>query len=69
MDKDDDISGIIEEITLFHVLIRKGEELITYPNTLILQKGVIKNPQKNKAENEKAQTKTSPAEAQEGPTS
>jgi small-conductance mechanosensitive channel len=44
MDKDEDISGIIEEIALFHVLIRRGEELITYPNNLILQKGVIKNP-------------------------
>jgi len=44
LDKDDDITGTIEEITLFHVLIKRNEELITYPNTLILQKGVIKNP-------------------------
>lgn len=44
VDKDDDICGIIEEITLFHVLIKREDELITYPNTLILQKGVIKNP-------------------------
>lgn len=44
IDKDDDISGIIEEITLFHVLIKRDEELITYPNNLILQKGVVKNP-------------------------
>ena len=44
VDKDDDISGVVEEISLFHVLIRRGEELITYPNTLILQKAVIKNP-------------------------
>ena len=44
MDKDDDISGVIEEISLFHVLIKRDEELITYPNNLILQKGVIKNP-------------------------
>ncbi|KZX76183.1 mechanosensitive ion channel protein MscS [Oleiphilus sp. HI0009] len=44
MDKDDQIWGVIEEITLFHVLMRRGEELITYPNNLILQKGVIKNP-------------------------
>jgi small-conductance mechanosensitive channel len=44
LDKDDDLSGEIEEITLFHVLIRKDQELITYPNTLMLQKGVIKNP-------------------------
>lgn len=44
IDKDDDICGVIEEITLFHVLIKREDELITYPNTLILQKGVIKNP-------------------------
>lgn len=44
MDKDDDIHGIIEEITLFHVLIKRDNELITYPNSLILQKGVIKFP-------------------------
>jgi len=44
IDKDDDISGVIEEITLFHVLIRRDQELITYPNNQILQKGVIKNP-------------------------
>lgn len=42
VDKDDDISGIIEEISLFHVIIRKNDDLITYPNTLILQKAVIK---------------------------
>lgn len=42
IDKDADVSGIIEEISLFHVLIRRGEDLISYPNTLILQKGVIK---------------------------
>ena len=44
MDPDFDITGIIEEITLFHVLIRRDDELITYPNTMILQKGVVKNP-------------------------
>ena len=44
MDKDDEITGIIEDIALFHVLIRRGDELITYPNNLILQKGVIKKP-------------------------
>lgn len=42
VDKEDDISGIIEEITLFHVIIRKEKNLITYPNSLILQKAVIK---------------------------
>lgn len=42
VDKDDDISGVIVEIALFHVLIKRGDDLITYPNTLILQKAVIK---------------------------
>ncbi len=43
VDKDDDISGIIEEIEPFHVLIRRDNgELITYPNSLILQKAVIR---------------------------
>ncbi|MDB4837008.1 mechanosensitive ion channel family protein [Marinomonas sp.] len=50
LDKDDDISGIIEEITLFHVYIRRDKELITYPNNLILQKGVIKNPEEKDAD-------------------
>ena len=44
MDEGHDISGIIEEISLFHVLIRRDDELITYPNSLILQKAVIKLP-------------------------
>lgn len=43
-DKDEDISGVIEEISLFHVIIRRGEDWVTYPNTLILQKAVIKRP-------------------------
>ena len=53
IDGDEDISGTIEEIALFHVLIKKGDELITYPNTLILQKGVIKKPriESSKVEN------------------
>jgi len=42
IDKDEDISGVIEEISLFHVIIKKQDDLITYPNTLILQKAVIK---------------------------
>lgn len=44
VDGDADISGIIEEISLFHVMIRKNNDLITYPNSLILQKAVIKTP-------------------------
>ncbi|MBU3001977.1 mechanosensitive ion channel family protein [Paraglaciecola arctica] len=41
--KDFDLSGMIEEITTFHVLIRHADgNLITYPNSLILQTPVIK---------------------------
>lgn len=43
VDKDEDITGIIVEIALFHVLIRRSDNsLVTYPNSLILQKAVIK---------------------------
>lgn len=42
-DPDFDLSGTLEEIGLFHVLIRSPEgNVITYPNSLILQKSVIK---------------------------
>lgn len=42
-DADFDLSGTVEEISLFHVLIRTDEgNIITYPNNLILQKPVIK---------------------------
>ncbi|MBN7821803.1 mechanosensitive ion channel family protein [Bowmanella sp. Y26] len=45
VNKDFDMSGVIEEITTFHVLIRRDQgELITYPNSLILQTPVIKVP-------------------------
>lgn len=41
--KDFDLSGIIEEIGSFHVLIRRKDGvLLTYPNSLILQTPVIK---------------------------
>lgn len=42
VDNDDDISGTIEEISMFHVIIRRDMDLVTYPNSLILQKAVIK---------------------------
>jgi small-conductance mechanosensitive channel len=42
-DRDDDMCGLIEEISMFHVILRRENgDLITYPNTLILQKAVIK---------------------------
>jgi len=44
IDKDEDISGLIEEISLFYTMIKRNEELITYPNNLILQKAVVKLP-------------------------
>ncbi|MFG1498045.1 mechanosensitive ion channel domain-containing protein [Saccharospirillum sp. HFRX-1] len=41
--KDEDLSGVIEEITPFHVLIRRQQgDLLTYPNSLLLQTAVIK---------------------------
>ncbi|QEY18984.1 small-conductance mechanosensitive channel [Cellvibrio sp. KY-GH-1] len=43
LDKDDDMRGVIVEITLFHVILKREDgNLITYPNTLILQKAVLK---------------------------
>lgn len=49
VDKDEDISGIIQDIRMFHVLIRHDNgNLITYPNSLMLQKSVIKLAPKKK---------------------
>lgn len=43
VDKDDDICGVIQSIEPFHVLIRRDNgDVITYPNSLILQKAVIR---------------------------
>lgn len=37
------MSGIIVEISMFHVILQRTDgNLITYPNTLILQKAVLK---------------------------
>lgn len=42
-DTDFDLSGTVEEISLFHVLIRNEQgNLLIYPNNLILQKPVFK---------------------------
>lgn len=58
LDKDDDMRGLIIEITLFHVILRRDDgNLINYPNTLILQKAVLKldHPEPEKiAENAQA---------------
>ncbi|MBY6196246.1 mechanosensitive ion channel family protein [Vibrio hangzhouensis] len=49
VDKDEDISGIIQDIRMFHVLIKhENGNLITYPNSLMLQKSVIKLAAKKK---------------------
>lgn len=42
-DKDDDITGHILEISTFHVILQRlNGDIVTYPNSLILQKAVIK---------------------------
>jgi len=42
-DKDEDMCGIIEEISMFHVILRRDDgNLVTYPNSMLLQKAVIK---------------------------
>jgi small-conductance mechanosensitive channel len=42
-DKDEDISGVIEEITMFHIILRREDgNMITYPNSMLLQKAVLK---------------------------
>lgn len=44
-DKDEDICGVIEDISSFHVIIRRDDgSIIAYPNSLMLQKAVIKLP-------------------------
>ncbi|MEZ9080858.1 mechanosensitive ion channel domain-containing protein [Vibrio harveyi] len=55
VDKDEDISGEIQEIRMFHVLIKHDNgNLITYPNNLMLQKAVLKlAKEKAKAEEPK----------------
>lgn len=43
VEKDEDVRGKIIDITMFHVLIQHESGIvITYPNNLILQKGVLK---------------------------
>ncbi len=40
-DKDFPYEGFIEDIKAFHMIIRTGKnEIITYPNSLLMQKGV-----------------------------
>lgn len=67
LDKDDDISGVIRDISMFHVIIRRDDgNMLTYPNTLILQKAVVKldyplrqnKPQLGQAETSATDVKT-----------
>ncbi|WAJ68976.1 mechanosensitive ion channel domain-containing protein [Catenovulum adriaticum] len=44
VDGENTISGRIYEISLFHVLLKDKDEIITYPNSLVFQKAVIINP-------------------------
>jgi small-conductance mechanosensitive channel len=42
-DKDEDMCGIIEEISMFHLILRRDDgNMVTYPNSMLLQKAVIK---------------------------
>lgn len=41
VDGEDSIEGIIEEITLFHVILKFENKLATYPNSLVFQKAVV----------------------------
>jgi len=51
VDKDDEILGHILEISTFHVIIeRLSGDVVTYPNSLILQKAVIRFESKEAAQ-------------------
>ncbi|GGZ11674.1 MAG: hypothetical protein PWP74_970 [Shewanella sp.] len=51
VDADEDISGILQEVALFHLLIKRDNgDTITYPNSLVLQRAVLKlKPQQTQA--------------------
>ena len=63
-DKEYDFEGVIEDIKGFHIVIKtKSNEIITYPNSLMLQKGVtvIKpNEMENFFDNEDKNVKEHP---------
>jgi small-conductance mechanosensitive channel len=51
VDKDDEILGQILEISSFHVIIhRLSGDVVTYPNSLILQKAVVRFANKEAAQ-------------------
>lgn len=41
VDGEDSIEGVIEEITLFHVILKFENKYATYPNSLVFQKAVV----------------------------
>lgn len=41
IDGENTIEGVIEEITLFHVILNHEKTCITYPNSLVFQKAVV----------------------------
>lgn len=42
LDKDDSVEGIIKDITFFAILIESKEgDLISYPNNIAIQKGIV----------------------------
>ncbi|MEH6464267.1 MAG: mechanosensitive ion channel family protein [Shewanella psychromarinicola] len=59
VDKEENMSGIIVEISLFHVLIKRDVgDVMTYPNSLMLQKAVIKLPEPRTANTFSTSNKT-----------
>jgi small-conductance mechanosensitive channel len=51
VDKDDEILGQILEISTFHVIIhRLSGDVVTYPNSLILQRAVVRFANKEEAQ-------------------
>ena len=61
IDGDEDIVGTIEEITMFHVILRHDNDVITYPNSMMLQKAVIKLSKKKSVSTEVVKAKTAEA--------
>ncbi|MDC0637358.1 MAG: mechanosensitive ion channel [Flavobacteriaceae bacterium] len=52
-DKEYDYQGIIEEIRTFHIVLKtKDNQTITYPNSLLLQKGVSIMPVQQEKNND-----------------
>lgn len=64
VDKDDEILGQILEISTFHVIIQRlSNDVVTYPNSLILQKAVVRFDNKEAAQ-AMSQFKTDKTEAE-----